>query len=135
MVTVEEFADGIISVTASERWNRDALQTTHDALHDYVKTYTEPIYLLFHMNSITEMEDDALQVLLTSPDFGLPYVGMAIMVGRRGQLQQARAILDAHPEARESVQLRLMTHIEDAYRVLLDRQVMDKIDGIQRYGG
>ena len=43
--------------------------------------------------------------------------------------------LDDYPEVRTETRLRLMDDMTGAFQVLLDRQVQDRLRGIQRYGG
>lgn len=131
MIIVEEFADGIVQIDHRGEWNTTDWTLTRHALLSYIETRTEPIYVMFNMSATTHMNTAAFGDLLTAPE--IEQVGLAILVARRSHLNAARELLSRYPE-RDSVQIRMMRTMEDAFRTLLDRQARDRVAGLHTYG-
>jgi len=131
----EELAAGICQISSRGPWNMAAWVEMQSHIEVYVAKHNQPVYLLLNLAGSAVTERDALEALMTAPHYNRDEVGLAVLVGRRGQLKAARAALDNHPEVRATTRLRLMDNLEGAFRVLLDRQVEDRLRGLQRYGG
>jgi len=71
------------------------------------------------------VDTDAFLDFLTSPLF--ERLGLAVLVARRAHLRLSRELLAHHPD-RDRVQLRLMSNQADAFRALLDRQAMARLN-------
>lgn len=129
-VFIEELVENIIQVTVRGEWDSAAWDECRLALLQAVRLKDAPTYWLFDMRTATQVDEDAFADMVLSPIFSEAKIGLAIMVGRKIHLKAARALLDTHPHVRDHVNLRLMTSSEDAYRNLLDRQVMDRIQRV-----
>ncbi len=134
-MSIEELAAGILQITTHEVWTLTHWDKVRTAIETYVNAHPDRVYLLINIRGTLEIEPHALQSLIAAPYYNRPDVGLAILVGRRGQLRQARALLDTTPDLRNRTELRMMDSLEDACRILLDKQVMDRLEGLQRYGG
>lgn len=135
MIAVEELANGIIQIVNRGVWDAEAWAYSRKVVVEYAHSHSEPVYLLYNLTATTQLEVESFEAFVTSADFGHGYIGMAIMVGRRAHLNDARTILNEHPLERECAQLRLSNRLDDAYRMLLDKQVMDRINRVDLYGG
>lgn len=134
MLYVEELAEGIIQITNRGAWTMDTWTSCSRAILEHTEVHREPVYLLINITATTQMDEAAFANLITAPHFGLANIGLAILVGRRAQLDLARDVLRRNPMERDQIQLRMMRRLDDAIRVLLDRQVMDRIEGNTTYG-
>jgi len=124
MVTIEELADGILQITSIGSWNADTWNTARDAIDQYNHS-DKPVYVLFNLSGITQLDENAYLDLLIAPQHA--NTGLSILVTRKAHLHLARELLNALPE-RGEIHLRLMPQIDSALRILLDRQVMDRIN-------
>lgn len=135
MIAIQEPAEGILQVNNRGTWNTDAWQDCQNQLAEHIQAHQAPLYLLFNFVSTVELDPAAFAALLTAPLLTPPRVGLAILVARRAHIQLARQTLDAQPDTSpDRAVLRIMTSLEDAFSVLLDRQVQDRINGMQTYG-
>lgn len=134
MITIEEHAEGIIQIVNRGAWTSDTWQAARHAIDQYVQLYTEPIYLLFNLTATTEIDRWIFESFIYSEVFNHENIGMAILVGRKAHLNLAREVLHNHTLERDAVQLRLMSRLDDAFRVLLDKQVLDRIQRAQQHG-
>ena len=124
MIAVSELADGIIQVTHHEVWDAATWEEIAARVQQHATDHPAPIYVVFNLTLTVEVDDSAFIAFLTSPLFGK--LGLAVLVARRAHLRLARELMAHHPD-RDEVQLRLMTNRADAFRVLLDRQAMDRL--------
>lgn len=134
MLQTEELADGIIQITNRGAWTMETWAACSRIIVEQTEARIDPIYMLINITGTTALEEAAFVSCLTAPHFGMESIALAILVGRRGQVLQARELLNAHPTERDHVQLRLMYNLNDAINVLLDRQVMDRVNGARRHG-
>ncbi|MEO0565096.1 MAG: hypothetical protein AAF125_23515 [Chloroflexota bacterium] len=132
MLYTEELADGILQITPRGRWRRGTWIEIRNEIQVYMAVHSKPVYLLLNMISVTTVDDAAFRELVTSDLFGRQKTGLAILVGRRTQLHKAREMITKH---NPNSSLRLMPRLDDAIRVLLDRQVSDGLQGAQEIGG
>lgn len=124
MVTIEEFADGILQITSTGNWDAAAWESAHKAIEQY-DADGKPIYVLINLSGILNVDEAAFLDLITAPQHA--DTGLSILVARKAHLRLARKLASAKPN-RNEIHLRLMPQIDSALRVLLDRQVMDRIN-------
>jgi hypothetical protein len=132
---IDELAAGILQITHRGTWDHFTWNRMRNGIEEYLGSHDGTVYVLLNFIGATRVDPEAFRELVTAPQFGLSRVGLAIMVGRRAQLHQARALVENDPQARANAKLRLMGRIDDAFSALLDRQVIDRINGVTRYGG
>lgn len=126
---IEELAAGILQITHRGAFTQADWLEAKGELDVYLRKHDEPVYLLINISGTLHADAAAFHDLVTAPHYDDSRVGMAILVGRRAQLQQARAVI-----AGAETRLRLFPQLDDAIRTLLDRQVIDRIERQQRYG-
>ena len=125
MLIVEELANGIVQITNQGVWDDEVWQQTHQHIVRHLRVHTEPPYFLINLTATTELDLVAFGRLVITPEFAES--AMAILVARRAHLKLTRDILTTYPK-RDSVQLRLMSNLEDAIQTILDRQALNRIN-------
>ncbi len=126
---IEELAAGILQITHRGTLTPADWQEAVSEINVYLRTHADPVYLLLNIAGTTQVDDNTFRELVTTPHYNDDGVGMAILVGRRAQLQQARDVVGG-----QDTKLRLFPQLDNAIRTLLDRQVIDRIEAQQRYG-
>ncbi len=131
MILIEELAHGIVQITNRGDWDAETWEQVQDTLTSHIRAAQEPIYVLLNLSATTTLDPVAFGRMVTSPICS--QTGMTILVARRAHLKLAREILSTYPQ-RDEVCLRLMTRLDDAIRIMLDRQALGKLGGTTTYG-
>ena len=130
MISVEEFADGIVQINHRGIWDSETWQSAYDLILPIIKQRGKRVYLLFNLSATTNIDEHTFQAFLATPEFA--ETGLTVLVARRAHLKLARDISSQMPE-RDRVAVRLMPRLQDAFRVMLDKQLMHRIDSMQEY--
>ncbi len=125
VIVISELSDGLIQVTHQGLWDAATWTEIDQCVQQQMATHASPIYVVFNLTLTVEVETDAFLDFLTSPLF--ERLGLAVLVARRAHLRLSRELLAHHPD-RDRVQLRLMSNQADAFRALLDRQAMARLN-------
>jgi len=115
---------GILQITNTDSWDAAAWESAREAIEQY-DTDGKPIYVLINLSGTLQVDEAAFLDLITAPQHA--NTGLSILVARKVHLRLARKLANARPN-RNDIHLRLMPQIDSALRVLLDRQVMDRIN-------
>lgn len=121
---IEELADGIIQITSEKVWDADAWEGARAFVVER-SSEQQPLYVLYNLSGALHMDQSAFSNFLAAPQHAQP--GLAILVARKTHLRLARQLIKELPNP-DAVRLRLMPQIDIALNILLDRQVMDRIN-------
>ncbi|MEM6283726.1 MAG: hypothetical protein AAF787_16160 [Chloroflexota bacterium] len=131
MIKQEELADGIVQIHCRGVLDTSAWQGVRETVRVRAVERHAPLYVLLNLRPITTVDPIAFGELVTATVFN--DTALTVMVARRAHIHMVREIISTYPD-RDHLQLRVLPRLDEALQALLDRQALDRMQGVNRFG-